>query len=78
MPHHHVQHAQNAGPILFTCKENIAYIMPHVNARHACIVQHAHAGKLATLCIRGVPGITYGCAICAGQRISMKINRLTF
>ena len=26
-------------------------------------MQHAHAGKLATLCICGMPGITYGCAV---------------
>ena len=33
---------------------------------HARIMWHVHAGKPATLCIRGVPGITYGCAVCAG------------
>ena len=37
-----------------------------------------HAGEPATLCICGVPGITYGHAVCAGQTIFMKINRLTF
>ena len=78
MPHHHMHHVQNVGPILFASNENIAYIMPHGTARHARIMRCAHAGKLATLCIRGAPGITYGCAICASQRISMKINCLTF
>ena len=37
-----------------------------------------HTGKLATLCIRGAPGITYGCTICASQTIFIKINYLTF
>ena len=37
-----------------------------------------HAGKLATLCVHGVPEITYGHAICTSQIILIKINRLTF
>ena len=28
MPHHHMQHMRNTGPILFMRNENIAYIMP--------------------------------------------------
>ena len=39
---------------------------------------HTHAGKLATLCIRGVPEITYGHAIHASQTIFIKNNHLTF
>ena len=37
-----------------------------------------HAGKLATLIMRGVAGITYGRAVRASQTISIKNNRLTF
>ena len=29
-------------------------------------------------CICGTPGITYGCAVCAGQMIFIKSNCLTF
>ena len=36
-----------------------------------------HAGKPATLCICGVPEITYGHAICARQAIFIKNNCLT-
>ena len=42
------------------------------------IMQRMHAGKLATLCICGMPGITYGCAIHTSQMIFIKINHLTF
>ena len=63
MPHHHVQHARNMGPILFVHNENIAHIMPHVTA-HAVM--------------SCAPGITYGRAIRASQTIFIKINRLTF
>ena len=28
MPHHHMQHMQNVGPILFMRNENIAHVMP--------------------------------------------------
>ena len=38
----------------------------------------AHAGKPATLIICGMPGITYGHAVRAGQMIFIKNNRLTF
>ena len=31
-----------------------------------------------TLIICGTPGFTYGCVICIGQTIFIKINRLTF
>ena len=39
------------------------HVLPHVQRCHAHIAQCAHAGKPATLCIRGMPGITYGHAI---------------
>ena len=52
--------------------------MPRVTARHACIARRAHAGKPATLIIRGAPGITYGHAIRTSRTISIKINRITF
>ena len=60
------------GPNLFPRNENIAYVMPCV------IAWCAYAGKPATLVICGMPGITYGHAIHAGQMIFIKINRLTF
>ena len=41
-------------------------------------MQRVHAGKPATLIVRGMPGITYGRAIHAGQTIFIKNNRLTF
>ena len=43
-------------------------------AHHVCM----HAGKPATLCIHGMPGITYGCAVHASQTIFIKNNCLTF
>ena len=76
MPLHHVQHAQNVGPILFARNENIAHIMPCVTA--CAMISCVHAGKPDTVCIRGVPGITYGCAVHAGQMILIKNNHLTF
>ena len=42
------------------------------------IARHTHPGKPATLCIRGVPGITYEHAVHAGRTIFIKNNRLTF
>ena len=33
MPHHHMQHTQNMGPILSVHNENIAHVMPRVTAR---------------------------------------------
>ena len=39
------------------------HMLLHVQGRHVRIVWHVHAGKLASLCICGAPGITYGCAI---------------
>ena len=74
MPLHHVQHVQNVGPILFV--RNVAHVMPCVTA-HA-MMSCTHASKLATLCIHGMPGITYGCAVHAGQMIFIKNNHLTF
>ena len=40
MPRHHVQHAQNVGPILFAHNKNISHIMSHVTA-HA-VTSYAH------------------------------------
>ena len=51
------------------CSENIAHVMPRV--------RQVHAGKPATLIIRGMPEITYGRAARASRTISIKINRLT-
>ena len=47
MPRHHVQHAQNVGPILFTCNENIAHVMPHVtpHAVMSCTHRVANARR---------------------------------
>ena len=30
---------------------------------NACIAWHVHTGKLATQCVHGTPGNTYGCTI---------------
>ena len=50
MPHHHMQHAQNVGPILFTRNENIAHVMPHVTARAvtSCAHHAAHTRRQAS------------------------------
>ena len=70
MPCHHMQHAQNVGPILFTHNENIVLVMPCVTAcaMISCphrTARHVHVGTPAILIIHGAPEITYGCAICA-------------
>ena len=81
MPCHHMQHARNMGPILFTCNENIAHVMPHVTAcavMSCGIAQRVHTGKPATLIIRGAPGITYKHAVRTGQMIFMKNNHFIF
>ena len=61
--------------------ENSAYVMRHVTT-HAVMscVHHATCAcrKLAALCIRGAPEITYGRAIRTGRTIFIKINHLTF
>ena len=54
------------------------HMVLQVQCHHARIARHAHAGKPATLCIRGMPGITYECAVHASQTIFIKNNRLTF
>ena len=41
------------------------HVLPHVQQRHARIVQCVHTGMLAALCIHGAPEITYGLAMCA-------------
>ena len=66
MPLHHMQHSQNVGPNLFVCNENIAHVMPRGTACAMTSCTHcvAYASRqAATLCIRGAPGITYGCTI---------------
>ena len=54
------------------------HMVLHMKCHHARIARHAHAGKPATLCIRGAPGITYERAVHASQTIFIKNNRLTF
>ena len=54
------------------------HVSQHMQWRHAHIARRAHAGKLATLIIRGAPEITYGHAVRASRTIYIKINRLTF
>ena len=61
-----MQHARNVGPNLFVHNENSAHVMPRVTAHAVTSCAHGQcmlAGKPATLCIQGMPGITYGCAI---------------
>ena len=81
MPCHHVQQAQNVGPILFVHNENIAHVMPRVTA-HAvmsCVRCTARTRRQASHPNHsGAPGITYGHAIHAGRRIFIKNNCLTF
>ena len=48
MPHHHAQHAQNVGPILFACNENIAHVMPRVTARVVTSFMHRTARMQAS------------------------------
>ena len=43
MPRHHVQHAQNMGPILFMHNENIAHVMPCVTAHAVTSCMHRAA-----------------------------------
>ena len=51
MPRHHVQHAQNVGPILLARNENIAHVMPCVTARamtswvHRAVHVHRQASR---------------------------------
>ena len=78
MPHHHVQHTQNMGPNLFARNENIAHVMPRGAACAMTSCVHHAVRTPATLCIRGAPGITYGCAVRTGQMVFIKNNRLTF
>ena len=84
MPCHHVQHAQNMGPILFAHNENISHVMQRATERavtscaHRAVHACRQAGKLAALIIRGAPGNTYGRAVCTSQTIYIKNNRLTF
>ena len=39
------------------------HMVTHMQRRRACITWRAHAGMPATLCIHGMLGVTYGCAI---------------
>ena len=52
----------------------------HATWYHMCtdVMCASRAGKQATLCIHGAPGITYGCAVHASQMIFIKNNRFTF
>ena len=54
------------------------HMLPHMQWHHAHITRHTHTGKLATLTICGMPGITYGHAVCAGQMIFIKITTSNF
>ena len=54
------------------------HVLLYVQRCHVCNMQPVHAGKPATLCICGVPGITYGHAVHASQTIFIKNNHLTF
>ena len=76
-----MQHARNVGPILFACNENIAHVMPHVTA-HAVMPYVHHVARAWRQASHpnyiAMPGITYGHAIHAGQKIFIKINCLTF
>ena len=56
MPHHHMQHTQNVGPILFTRNENTAHIMPRVTARAvmSCAHHASHTRRQA-----GSPNYTW-------------------
>ena len=49
MPHHHMQHVQNVGSILFMRNENIAHVMPCVTAHAVMSCAHcaAHAHRQA-------------------------------
>ena len=67
--------------LFYLRNENIAHVMPHVTTCAITSCMHCvvpHAGKPANLIIRGAPGITYGCAIHAGQMILIKNNYLAF
>ena len=81
MPYHHMQHMRNVGPNLLARNENSAYVMPCVTAHAVISCAHCMAcacRQAATLCIRGTPGITYGHAVHASQKIFIKNNCLTF
>ena len=49
MPHHHAQHTQDVGPILFACNENSAYVMPCITACAvtSCTHSAAHTSRQA-------------------------------
>ena len=73
MPHHHAQHAQNVGPILFVHNENIAHVMPRVTA-HAvmsCMHRAAHAHLQA-----GRPNYTWHTRIYLWMCHSCKPNNI--
>ena len=54
------------------------HVSQHVQRRHARIARRTHAGKPSTLIIRGMPGITYGCAVHGSQTILSKITATHF
>ena len=67
------------GPNLFVHNENIAHVMPRdtacamMSCTHRAECARRQAGHPC-----GAPGISYGYAICASQKIFIKINCLTF
>ena len=54
------------------------HVVLHVQWCHACIVRHTHAGKLATLIICGMPGITHGCAFTQAEQYISKLRASHF
>ena len=71
MPCHHMQHAQNVGPILFALNENIAHVMPRVTACAvtSCAHHAAHAHRQA-----GHPNYTWRARIYLSTCRSRKLN----
>ena len=68
-------------PNLFARNENIAYVMPNGTAHAVTSCTH-HAARACRQAghpmYSGMPGITYGRAICTSQMIFIKNNCLTF
>ena len=74
MPRHHVQHARNMGPILFTRNENIAHVMPRVIAHAVTSCVHCE------VCARrqaGHPNYTWHTRIYLWTCHSHTIHRAT-
>ena len=73
MPHHHVQHTRNVGPILFAHNENTAHVMPHVTARAVTSCMHcvAHTRRQA-----GHPNYTWRARIYLWTCRLRKLNNI--